>query len=322
VRLPAIAVLPTAALLLIAGCSAPGDPEPTPGDGPYDPVTAGCTPTAAGPVSDGLELTGADGDSPLVVVDQPLSVTTTQRTVVDEGDGELVLPLDIVQVNVTLFSGVTGERALTTGHGAAGQTLDLLLDEQQTIPGIARTVACSHVGDRVVGVAPPAEAYGSAGNEQAGIGPDEPVVYVVDVLGLSAPPAAAEWDDAPAVDFSGEIPEVALEGDPSPELQLAVLEEGDGPLVRFGSHQVRVDYMGVSWDSGEVFDESFSGEPVAFGTARVVQGFAAALVGQHVGSTVLVTMPPDYGYGPTPSADNPLGGQTLVFVVEILELVP
>jgi peptidylprolyl isomerase len=49
----------------------------------------------------------------------------------------------------------------------------------------------------------------------------------------------------------------------------------------------------------------------------VIPGFGAALVGQKVGTKLIVTIPPALGYGEEASDQNPLAGQTLVFVVEI-----
>ena len=48
----------------------------------------------------------------------------------------------------------------------------------------------------------------------------------------------------------------------------------------------------------------------------MIKGFEAALVGQKVGSSVLVVIPPEYAYGTDPNAHE-LGGQTLVFLLDI-----
>ena len=52
----------------------------------------------------------------------------------------------------------------------------------------------------------------------------------------------------------------------------------------------------------------------------MVQGFGAALVGQKVGSRVIVTMPPKFGYGEGTVNENDLVGQTLVFVIDIISV--
>ena len=51
-------------------------------------------------------------------------------------------------------------------------------------------------------------------------------------------------------------------------------------------------------------------------TDQVVEGFGAALVGQKVGTRLVVTIPPKYAYGEK-GAGSELSGQTLVFVIEI-----
>nr|MTA38309.1 peptidylprolyl isomerase [Actinomycetota bacterium] len=60
------------------------------------------------------------------------------------------------------------------------------------------------------------------------------------------------------------------------------------------------------------------GEPATFSTQGVIQGFHDALVGQKVGSRVVVIIPSELGYGDTGSGDQIKGGDTLVFVVDIL----
>ena len=80
-----------------------------------------------------------------------------------------------------------------------------------------------------------------------------------------------------------------------------------------------MNYEGVNWNTGEVIDSSFDrGEPATFSTQGVIQGFHDALVGQKVGSRVVVVIPSELGYGDTGSGDLIKGGDTIVFVVDIL----
>jgi len=51
----------------------------------------------------------------------------------------------------------------------------------------------------------------------------------------------------------------------------------------------------------------------------VIAGFDEGLVGQTVGSRVLLVIPPDKGYGPEGNPQAGIGGtDTLVFVVDLL----
>jgi peptidylprolyl isomerase len=110
-------------------------------------------------------------------------------------------------------------------------------------------------------------------------------------------------------------------GEPSPNLQLKVLDAGTGPVVEAGQ-QISVQYLGVVWPGGAMFDNSYDrGQPATFpiGTGGVIPGWDNGLVGQKVGSRVLLVIPPAEGYGTSgnPRA-NIKGTDTLVFVVEIL----
>lgn len=103
-------------------------------------------------------------------------------------------------------------------------------------------------------------------------------------------------------------------------LVVQVLSEGDGPTVTAG-REISVHYHGQIWN-GDVFDSSFSrGAPTSFpiGVGMVIQGWDQGLVGKNVGSRVLLSIPPEKGYGVRgmPAAGIK-GTDTLVFVVDIL----
>lgn len=61
---------------------------------------------------------------------------------------------------------------------------------------------------------------------------------------------------------------------------------------------VLVHYEGSFVDGGEVFDSSFSGEPVEFPLQAVVPGFSEAITHMRPGDEVFATFPGSLGYGP------------------------
>ncbi len=96
--------------------------------------------------------------------------------------------------------------------------------------------------------------------------------------------------------------------------------EGDGVEVA-GGDVVVVHYHGVNWNTGEVFDSSWErGEPASFPTGGVIPGFRDGLIGQSVGSRVIIVIPAELGYGPSGgTSDGSIGPtDTIVFVVDIL----
>lgn len=119
----------------------------------------------------------------------------------------------------------------------------------------------------------------------------------------------------------GQKPSLAFEDvAASPELEVEVLVEGDGAVVEAGD-QIICNYLGQVW-GGDVFDNSFDrGQALDFqiGVGMVIRGWDDGLVGQRVGSRVLLSIPSDLGYGDfgVPQAGIK-GGDTLVFVTDIL----
>ena len=94
------------------------------------------------------------------------------------------------------------------------------------------------------------------------------------------------------------------DADPPAELKVATVITGTGAVVGAGD-SVTVQYQGVNWTSGEVFDESWGSGAANFTTDGVIVGFGDAMVGQTVGSRVVVIIPPDQGYGPSAASRTP-----------------
>jgi len=297
----------------LAACSAPAATDPD------------CDAIASGPASDAVEVRGEFSAKPTVAFTAPTAVTQTQRTVVITGDGETAVAGDVVNVNFTLLNGTTGEELTTTEFGEEAAT-SFPLDAEQFLVGIVDTLTCSTVGSRVVGVIDSADGYGAAGSAQLGVAPDQDLVFVVDVVSID-PPAVpplprADGEDQPAEEG---FPTVVLDADGRPTvtipdaappsgLEIAVLKRGDGAEVQDGDDVV-VHYVGMNWSSKAIFDESWArGEPATFNTAQVIPGFTQALVGQQVGSQVIVIIPPELGYGEGTGDTN----GTIVFVIDIL----
>jgi len=103
-------------------------------------------------------------------------------------------------------------------------------------------------------------------------------------------------------------------------LRYRTVREGDGPSPT-AANDVVVHYEGMLPDS-TVFDSSYRrGEPVRFPVTGVIPGFTEALQLMRTGGQYEIVLPPDLGYGDSPQ--GPGGpGQTLIFTVELLEVLP
>jgi len=126
------------------------------------------------------------------------------------------------------------------------------------------------------------------------------------------PTATGAFGEKPTLTF----PDTA----PPSELQVAVLAEGTGAPVKAGDTIV-VNYFGQTW-GGAVFDTSYDrGETISFpiGMGVVIAGWDEGLVGQPIGSRVMLSVPPAKGYGARGVPQAGIGGSdTLVFVVDVV----
>jgi len=86
---------------------------------------------------------------------------------------------------------------------------------------------------------------------------------------------------------------------------------------------VSVHYVGVAWSNGKQFDASWDrNEAFEFrlGAGQVISGWDNGVAGMKVGGRRQLTIPPDMGYGAHGAGGVIKGGETLVFVVDLLNV--
>ena len=113
-------------------------------------------------------------------------------------------------------------------------------------------------------------------------------------------------------------PEIDAPEGPAPsELEIVDITVGDGDEAQ-ASSTVNVHYLGVSYDTGDEFDSSWSrGEPINFPLSNLIRGWQEGIPGMKVGGRRKLICPPALAYGPAGSG-HPLSGQTLIFVIDLL----
>jgi FKBP-type peptidyl-prolyl cis-trans isomerase len=199
------------------------------------------------------------------------------------------------------------------------------------LPGLEKALIGQKLGSRMLAVLPPADAFGPKGNPGIGVGPTDTVVFVVDMLtsvGNTAGPSGKWLSNGggalPRVTAgtAGKGPKITIPKTAAPKtLRIRTLIKGSGPTVAKGEFIV-VQYAGVIWRTKKAFDSTWSRRQpfgTAIGVGQVIKGWDKGLVGQTVGSRVLLVIPPADGYGPAgvPSVGIK-GTDTIVFAVDIL----
>jgi peptidylprolyl isomerase len=121
-------------------------------------------------------------------------------------------------------------------------------------------------------------------------------------------------------DAKPELP--APEGEPPSELVIRDIVKGKGAKAKAGD-TLTMQYVGVAWSNGEQFDASWdAGQPFPFqlGAGMVIQGWDEGMAGMQKGGRRLLVIPPDKGYGEQGAGDAIGPNETLVFVVDLLEI--
>ena len=109
---------------------------------------------------------------------------------------------------------------------------------------------------------------------------------------------------------------------PPKDLVTEDLEVGEGDEAVSGQ-PVEVHYVGVSWQTRKQFDASWDrGETFRFdlGAGQVIKGWDDGVAGMKIGGRRRITIPPRLGYGAAGAGGVIKGGETLVFVVDLLDV--
>jgi FKBP-type peptidyl-prolyl cis-trans isomerase len=317
-RAPALAFIPLiAAAVAIVGCGSSSSSKPA------------AAPSASSSYQS-VTVTGAFGKSPTVTIPKVKGTGNLLTKTVIQGSGTQLASSDGLIGNYVAYDW-SGKTSKLLGSSYTQGAPSIFVGS--LLPGLEKALVGQKLGSRVLAVIPPADAFGSTGNSQEGIGATDTLVFVVD-MGSTFPTGSVPGKQASA--GGGALPTVTPPaasstagptikipaGTTAPKtLQVKTLIKGTGAVVKKGQ-DLAVQYTGVIWRTGKVFDSSWSRSmplTTVIGEGQVIPGWDTGLVGQTVGSRVMLVIPPADGYGSAGASQAGIKGtDTLVFVVDIL----
>jgi peptidylprolyl isomerase len=132
------------------------------------------------------------------------------------------------------------------------------------------------------------------------------------VQGVVLPPSASDLNTKPV------IPKP--QGNPPGTMQVRDVVQGTGKAAESGD-TLSVQYVGVSWSTGQEFDSSWSRgkQPFKFklGAGMVIPGWDQGLVGMKQGGRRELVIPPNLAYGPQGQPPSIAPNETLIFVIDL-----
>ena len=259
-----------------------------------------------------ITVKGNFGSAPEITFDTAYVGESEESAVLVEGTGAVITAGQRITADYVAINGNDASQ-LDTTYGA--EPTHIVLDEASLLPPVYKAIVGQKVGSRILVTADMTQQQGSW------------VIFVFDITGAQDVPTTASGEAVtppaglPVVTIVDGVPTITPPtGEPPTTVVSQVLIKGNGPVIAAGQ-TVTMQYTGMIWATGKVFDSSWGSAPVDFpiGTGQVIAGFDSGLVGQTVGSRVLLVIPPDQGYGADGNSQAGISGtDTLVFVVDLL----
>ncbi len=316
-RFLALIALPLLACVVLAAC----------GSSKSSASSSSTSPSAG--ANTAVTATGTFGKTPTVTIPKAQPGTSLTVKTLIQGTGTTLTKSDAMAANFVLYfwSGTSSSLkadTFTSSPTVIGGTM---------LPGLESALIGKKVGSRVLAVIPPADGYGTSGNSQLGITGSTTLVFVIDVLkaysdtaGATGTQVSTGGGNLPTVSAkTGSAPTLAFpSSSPPSSLVTKTLVNGNGPKVVKGEYVI-AQYAGYIWRTKQTFGSSWSsGSPFGFvigaSPEQVIPGWDKGLVGQTVGSRVMLSIPPAEGYGSAGASQAGIKGtDTLVFVVDVID---
>jgi len=328
-----LGLLAVGSVFLTAACSpttpdvTPTDETPTATDTPTETDTPSPTPTLNAEKQtltsfSAISVTGDFNTAPTVTAPYPFNVDKSLCETTITGTGIAVGDASVVELQYTGINGSDGQTFDTSF--STGQTL--LGQNGYFVTGFNNCLTGAKVGSRVVMLVSGPDGYDSQGGQSdAGIAVGDTLLFVVDIIAAEyTHPDGQHLADgnqwANVTDKDG-VPTITLVPDVTAptELQSTVLTQGTGRAVATGD-AVYVNFIQMDLATGEIIQNSYTdgGGPQADLLANLIPGWRESLVGQTMGSRLLLVVPGSMAYPQGNASPSVTPNATLVFVVDIL----
>lgn len=264
----------------------------------------------------GVTATGKLGEKPTISFNTPMTVSDGSYVVLQKGDGETI---------------EEGDRVCAQGIALNVKDGTELMDTwTKNTPDCSLVVSSSKLSstyyDQIKGAKINTTiGFGVNDNDSSGYSYILAMTFVskskdlekatgeeVKDVPANLPKVTRAKDGKPSIDMNGQgsvdslVTQTLIKGSGK------TLTDSDTAVVKYTGWLTNGKQFDSSWDKNTTFDADLSA------SGQIISGWKQGLIGQTVGSQVLLVIPPDLGYGADGSGDTIPGNSTLVFVIDIL----
>lgn len=264
----------------------------------------------------GVTATGKLGEKPTISFKTPMTVSDGSYVVLQEGDG------DVIQ---------DGDRVCAQGIALNVKDGTELMDTwTKNTPDCSLVVSSSKLSSTYYD-----QIKGAKLNTTIGFGVNDQNTsgysYIMAMTFVSKSKDLEKATGEEVTDVPANLPKVTRDKDGKPSVDMngqgsvdklvtqtlikgsgKTLTDSDTAVVKYTGWLTNGKQFDSSWDKNTTFDADLSA------SGQIISGWKQGLIGQTVGSQVLLVIPPDQGYGADGSGDTIPGNSTLVFVIDIL----
>ncbi len=260
--------------------------------------------------------------APMVVCDPQEGINETPRVieldnglvikVLREGKGIKPLVTDLVKVH---YEGRLTDGTVFDSSYARNEPITFPLNQviEGWTLGLQEISECAKAELTI----PSELAYGTTGTPGGPIGPNQTLVFDVELLKVVNPERNLVMSTAWLAENAKKEGVMTT---PS-GLQYQVIKKGEGGVKPKASDRVEVDYRGTLTDGTE-FDSSYSrGQTATFPLNGVIPGWTEGLQLMEEGDSFRFFVPPNLAYGPRGTPSGEIGpNEVLIFDVELIDV--
>ncbi len=263
-----------------------------------------------------MTATGKLGEKPTISFNTPMTVSDGSYVVLQKGDGETIEEGDRVCAQGIALNVKDGTELMDTWTKNTPDC-SLKVDSSTLSSTYYNQIKGAKINTTI--------GFGVNDNDSSGYSYILAMTFVskskdlekatgeeVKDVPANLPKVTRAKDGKPSVDMNGQgsvdslVTQTLIKGSGK------TLTDSDTAVVKYTGWLTNGKQFDSSWDKNTTFDADLSA------SGQIISGWKQGLIGQTVGSQVLLVIPPDLGYGADGSGDTIPGNSTLVFVIDIL----